>query len=252
MHVNLYIYQNHNKDTLALYNAAISIERALALEFKNFSYYYLLPKEKADHPGDIGVKSVRRKKLEDGIASGEIKSFNMSNSTDLREQNTYAIYVNDKAHGGTANISLHFPCTYICELQAMFENIVSLSRATYAFQIETDSALKGISYVITSTLYRNERINFSSYLLNNDKISKPRMMYPVNYFTETQLGYSHDGVTLRDFINAYFGADALNALGNDIFNLKIDSEKLSEVNNDFGEAGFLISWIETRKKRNSP
>ncbi|MFC5406340.1 hypothetical protein [Cohnella soli] len=248
MHVNLYIYQNHNKDVLALYHAAVSIERAFALEFKHFDYYYLLPEEKANHPGDIGVKSVRRKKLEDGIASGEIRSFNMSNSTDLREQHTYAIYVNDESHGGTTNISLHFPRKYSYELQAMFENMVDLSRATYAFQIETDSALKGVSYMFTSTVYRNEKINFSSYLLNNDKISQPRMMYPVNYFTETQLSHSHDAVTFRDFINAYFGADALKSLGTDIFVLKIDFEKLSEVNNDFGEAGFLISWIETRRR----
>jgi len=248
MHVNLYIYQNHNKDSLALYHAVVSFERALALKFKHFDYYYPLPKEKSHHPGDIGVKSIGRKKLEDGIASGEIKSFCMSNATNLREQHTCAIYVNDEAHGGTTNISLHFPHKYSCELQAMFESIVDLSRATYAFQIETDSALKGVSYVIASTVYRNEKSNFSSYLLDHEVISQPRMMYPVNYFTETQLRHSHEGIMFRDFINDYFGADALNTLGTEIFVLKIDSERLSEVNNDFGEAGFLISWIETRRR----
>ncbi|GKS12443.1 hypothetical protein YDYSY3_34430 [Paenibacillus chitinolyticus] len=73
----------------------------------------------------------------------------------------------------------------------------------------------------------------------------------MNFFTETELSHSHDDVTFRDFINAYLGADALNALGTDIFVLKIDSEKLSEVNTDFGEAGFLISWIETRRRTNN-
>jgi hypothetical protein len=247
--MNLYIYQNANTETMQLFNLLSDIQRKFSLESKVFDYLYLLDPKKADHPGDFKSKSISKKNLELGLRSGEIKSFSISNKADLRDLDTYAIYVNDKIHGGIYNISMHIPLKIYNDIfYQEIDNFVTNVSPSYAFQVKTDSALMGVSYILSSTVYKNERGNFSSFLLKNENIYLPRMIYPVNYFTDAQMNFESRNIKLKDFIDAEFGKNYLSRLNSSIVKFEINEENLFEINNLFGEAGYLISWMEPRKR----
>jgi len=244
MYLNLYIYQNLNSDAQSLYRMLRDIEGCIGIRTTKLSYLYMLSPDKADHPGDFKSRSISAKHLEEGINFGEISSFYMGTSSSLEDETGYFSYVNDKAYGGTSNISLHIPKDYVGRIDECLNNLVMNSCATYAFQIETETALQGVKYILGSTRYKNEKNNFGTYLIYEDVIKQPRMIYPVNYFTRNQLEFVSNGISLIDFIKETCGDNSLEKLGSALFMLRIPSEIIISINNQFGRAGFLISWTE--------
>ena len=45
------------------------------------------------------------------------------------------------------------------------------------------------------------------------------------------------------------GQDGLALVGDAPYRMDVGAEDLTDANNAFGEAGFLISWVETRKAK---
>ena len=190
------------------------------------------------------------KSLEHGVQAAEIRSFNLSSETDLRSASMHAMYVNSKEHGGTAHISLHLPEASVdAHAATLIDAFAAAIRPGYGFQCRTDNALKGVAYVLASSLYKNEKGNFSGYLLRNERIDLPRMIYPVNYLSAAQLDHVVGAVSLRAFIGQRMGQDGLAQVGDALYRMDVGAEDLTDANNAFGEAGFLISWVETRKAK---
>ena len=249
MHVNLFIYDYTNDNVLDIFEFIKSIENKFAIKLNKIDYLYKLSEEKSDHSGDFKSKKISEKKLIEGIKNGEIDSFNLANTADLRDSGGYFIYVNSENYGGTSNITLHFPISSEVDFEGISDALVQKVGAGYAFQMKSESALKGVGYTLASTIYKNERGNFSSYLMKNKKINQPRMIYYKNFLTKNQLDFMSNGIALRDFIASNFQEIPLVELCEDIFIFKISLDKIVEVNNLLGEAGFLISWVEIRKNR---
>lgn len=55
--------------------------------------------------------------------------------------------------------------------------------------------------------------------------------------------------SLRAFIVQRMGQDGLAQVGDALYRMDVGAEDLTDANNAFGEAGFLISWVETRKAK---
>lgn len=55
--------------------------------------------------------------------------------------------------------------------------------------------------------------------------------------------------SLRAFIAQRVGQDGLALVGDAPYRMDVGAEDLTDANNAFGEAGFLISWVETRKAK---
>lgn len=226
------------------------METATGLKSKYFDYLYSLPQGKADHPGDFSSRSISRIKLEKGLATGDISSFNMSNEEDLGSENIYAMYYNSRDHGGLSTVTLHFPeRTFNNKLELVAERFIGILSPSYGFRCCTGDAAKGVSYHLSSTIFKNERGNFSAYISGTEVIRSPRMIYPINYFSENQLSQKAGGLPLRDFIFNSFGNDMLKKVGGSVYRMDVDAQDLPRINDVFGAAGFLISWIEPRKKK---
>ena len=110
-----------------------------------------------------------------------------------------------------------------------------------------DNALKGVAYVLASSLYKNEK-GISGYLLRNERIDLPRMIYPVNYLSAAQLDHVVGAVSLRAFIGQRMGQDGLAQVGDALYRMDVGAEDLTDANNAFGEAGFLISWSKPGRR----
>lgn len=249
MHINLFIYNYISNNALDVFEFIKSVEENYEIKLNKIDFLYKLSKEESDHPGDFGSKKISEKKLIEGIKNGEIDSFSLANTSDLRDPNGYFIYVNSENYGGTANITLHFPIASEIVFGEISDAFVKKVRASYAFQTKSESALKGVGYTLASTIYKNERGNFSSYLMRNNRITQPRMIYFKNYLTSNQLEFVSNGTSLRDFIASNFQDSPLIKLCEDIFVFKLSSDEIVDANNLFGEAGFLISWLEVKKNR---
>ncbi|MBF5006792.1 hypothetical protein [Diaphorobacter caeni] len=248
MHFNLIIYQYRNDDVLRIYQSLHAMGEGFGVVLNKMDYLFKLPLDKSNHPGDFKSKSISNKKLVEGISLGEIDSFSLANTTDLRDSDGVFFYVNSTGYGGTSNITVHVPISHEELLKQLSVELIKNVEPGYGFCLKTDSALKGVAYTLASTIYKNERNNFSSYLQKGCLISQPRMIYLQNYFTNNQLNFVSGGVSLRDFVVENFGGGALKPLSDSIFNFDVSDERLVEVNNVFGEAGFLISWVEGRKR----
>lgn len=249
MHLNLFTYQNKNNNSLDIFEFFKHAEDRFGVKLNKIDYLYKLPDEKSDHPGDFDSRKISEKKLIEGIKNGEIDSYNMASTSDLRDLNGYFVYVNSENYGGTANVTLHVPIAREDIFGEISDALVQKIRAVYGFQTKSDSALKGVGYTLASTIYKNERSNFSSYLMKNKTIDQPRMIYLKNYLTNSQLEFESNGVSLRNFIASNFQDFPLIKLCEDIFTFEVSPDKITDVNNVLGEAGFLVSWLEIRKNR---
>ena len=54
--------------------------------------------------------------------------------------------------------------------------------------------------------------------------------------------------SLRAFIAQRVGQDRLALVGDAPYRMDVGAEDLTDANNAFGEAGFLISWVETGRR----
>ncbi|NNP75176.1 hypothetical protein A7P54_01935 [Acinetobacter sp. Ac_3412] len=244
MHLNLFIYGYKNSKLLKLYEILCEIEQTIGIKTSKFHYLYLLESNKANHPKDHKAKSISLKNLEIGIRSGEILSFSMGTTQDLKDLEGYFAYIQDEKHVIHPHINLHIPQKYADIIQESLRQLIIASEANYAFQTSTESALAGISYLFNAGTYKvhkNEKSNFSWYTVHHNIIQQPRMIYPVNYFTQNQLLFSINDCTLWDFITKTFGKNSLKPLGQNLFVFNVSLEQLFNVNNKFSAAGFLIS-----------
>ena len=156
MHLNCYFYDYQAADARDILGRLMALESALGLASRHFDYLYTLPSGRAI-PGDFKSKAIDLKSLEHGVQAAEIRSFNLSSETDLRSASMHAMYVNSK---GTRRHGPHQPALPEASVDAhaatLIDAFAAAIRPGYGFQCRTDNALKGVAYVLASSLYKNE------------------------------------------------------------------------------------------------
>jgi len=248
MHINYCLYQQHNIDALAIYHKWREVEKELILHSRYFSYTFLPQDE-----DNIKFKSITRKKLEEGLQSGEVTSFSMQNERMQCSPIIHILSVQDKREfGKIASVDFHLPdcCVNTKARQKILEAFVQYLHPTYGFVQKLEDPLESLYYhyqPVSSAPFGNERENFVDYMKEHDFIEKPRMLYTVNYLTQAQLDYAEGGIRLRDFIDKTLSEKALQALDNGLYKLCIKEAQLVELNDIFGKAGFLVNWWDKQQ-----
>ena len=246
MFLNLYCYSPRAGTPADIYQAFLGLFPLAACKPRCHDVVETLPPGQADHPGDLRSRRLRKAELEQGLASGEIVSFNLSNKASLADPDIVVCYLNDRRHGGVGHLSVHAPLpddAAAAPWLAAFDQLAAACRPEYGFVARTPSAATGVKYVLASTLYRQELNNFSDYLRRHPHIGKMRMVYPVNYLSAAQLGV--DG--LRAAIAPLAGADALVPLADDLWRWPVPEPALSACNQALGAQGRLVS-AEVRRR----
>jgi len=252
MHINYYLYQIRNFNAKNIYKIFNEIERNLRLKSKCFYFDYKLPPEEADHPGDFDSKKISRKKLEEGFDSGKITAFSMSNFASLNHPEIHIMDAtsSDFGFGDISYLKIQFPESHANLIAAeSIEALINYVNPVYGFQHKTENAVDGEGYMFDTggdRAYRNESVGFQDGLRQRGatSITKARMLYHVNYLTNHQLDNEVNGVSLREFIHWHIGNNALVALGESVYKLTVDETDLVRLNDVFGRAGFLISWVD--------
>lgn len=241
MFLNLYLYNLREFSPPKAYDLFLGLFSEFGYKPKYYDIVELLPSERANHPGDIQTKNIGKKELEQGIQRQEFTSFNISNKSMLTDPDIFVCYLNDARHGGTSTLSIHLPIgedTDTLSIEMAFDRCVAQFNPEYGFTAQTRNASDGVKYVLSSFIYKKELINFSQYLRDSKKINKMRMVYSINYLSSSQLATNY----LSKKIEEFCGEDGLIKISNDIWRWNVPKERLNEVNQTFGEEGFLVSW----------
>ncbi|HLV24500.1 MAG TPA: hypothetical protein VKY36_06975 [Moheibacter sp.] len=250
MNKNIYLYQPAIIEPIKVYEFLKENLSEIGFKIKLYSHYEFLSPEKAHHIGDFDLKKLKKAGFEEGIESGIIDSFAVSNHADLSKPDSFVCYLTNEKYVAPGILSIHLPAVkdienYQTNVQTIFDELIKLVAPIYGFQSKSKTVYKGISYALTGSVFENERANFSSYLSGKKKIDKMRMIYEVNYLTNNQLNHKVNGLKLIELIQKQKDLLTMQKLSKTIHKIECPSEHILEINKEFGKSGFLVSWYDS-------